>query len=325
MKTEHFFQRMSDGIEVAVTRWIPDAVGRPRAIVQISHGMVEHVLRYEEYARALTEHGFMVSAHDHRGHGMTAEHAVELGTGQFGVFAERDGFTRVVDDLDEVILRAEHDYPGIAVILFGHSFGSFVAQSYIERYASHSAGCILCGSAGPRRLLTAAGRCVATVVCACRGRTHRSPFLQKLAFGSYCARIPDAVTGFEWLTRDLAYIKKYADDPWCGFLPSAGFFYDMLDGLCRIHARRAIRAIPHHLPVLLISGGEDPVGSYGQTVTALAALYKSIGMKDVTSTIYAGARHELLNETNRADIMRDTIQWLERVTRRADGNTAAGC
>src|SRR5574344_594534 len=134
MKTEHFFQTMSDGTEIAVNRWIPD--GEIKGIVQLSHGMTEHSLRYDTFGKILAQEGFVFNAHDHRGHGKTAERAEEKGTGTFGYLADKNGFEKVVEDLHEVIEQAKKEYPGKRVMLIGHSFGSFVAQSFIEKYGN---------------------------------------------------------------------------------------------------------------------------------------------------------------------------------------------
>lgn len=310
MRKEHFFQKMSDDLEVSVYRFFPDENIKPKAIVQLSHGMVEHVMRYEEFAKALTDAGYIFSAHDHRGHGSTAEHAVEKGVGDFGVLAEKDGFNRVVDDVDEIILRASHDFPGLKVVLFGHSFGSFVSQSYIEKYASHISACILCGTRGPKPLEVVSGKILCQIVCKIYGRKHISKFINYITFGANNRRIKNPKTGSDWLTRDENVVKSYKHDKWCTFTPTAGFYEDMLYGLSQIHKKEFLSAIPKNLPVFLIAGDADPVGDYGKTVQLLYNIYKDNNMEDVTLKLYQDARHELLNEINKSEVTKDILNWI---------------
>lgn len=308
MHVEDFFQTMSDGIEIAVTRWVPS--GAIKGIVILSHGMVEHVLRYDRLGNVLAENGWILHAHDHRGHGRTAEKAVANGSGMFGMLAKKHGFERVVDDVREVLQKAKADFPGKKVILLGHSFGSFVAQSFIETYPAYIDGCILCGTAGPRKTLVAAGNALAHVIALFRGKKYCSPFLKKMAFGAYTKRISDAVNGQEWLSRDKAAVQLYIDDKWCGFNPTASFYCDMMHGLAKIHSGVNMKRIPVNLPLLIIYGDDDPVGDYGKTVQQLCVIYRKNGMTNVTVKEYADARHELFNEINKAEVEADVLMWL---------------
>ena len=313
MHTEDFFQTMSDGIEVAVTRWIPSGV--VKGIVQLSHGMVEHVLRYDRIGSILAENGWILSAHDHRGHGRTAERAEQRENGMFGFLAKKDGFERVTDDVREVIQKAKADYPGKKVVLLGHSFGSFVAQSFIETYADYIDGCILCGTAGPRFPLVLWGSAVVVhLVAFFRGKKSHSPFLRKMAFGSYVKHIPDAVHGQEWLSRDEEAVQLYIGDKWCGFNPTSSFYCDLVHGLRKIHKGTNIKKIPRDIPLLIIYGSEDPVSNYGKTVQQLYSAYRKNGMVNITIKEYAGARHELFNEINKTEIETDMLMWLNSIS-----------
>ena len=312
METESFFQRMKDGTEISVNRWIPDGNKPVKGIIQLSHGMAEHAMRYDRFGCILAENGYILNAHDFRGHGRTAQRAVQNGTGKFGILADQNGFSKIVDDLDEVILKVKKDFPGKRLILFGHSFGSFVAQAYIENYASQICGCILCGTAGPRPGFIAIGKCVADCVCAFRGRMHYSEILRKFSFSSYCNRISDVVNGQEWLSRDSDSVKIYLNDAWCGFLPSAGFYQDMTGGLKMIHKVKNMKKIPENLPLFVICGSDDPVGGYTKSVKKLVRCYSKYGIKSVILKIYPGARHELLNETNRDEVISDILLWIDK-------------
>ena len=280
---------MSDGTRVSVSRQVPR--GRIRALVQFCHGMAEHSARYDRLGSILAEHGYVFSIYDQRGHGKTAEYAAERKTGMFGSLADKDGFRRAVDDLYEITERLLADFPGRAVMLIGHSFGSFVAQSFIERYGSSVDACVLCGTAGPRLLLSHSGRLLVSAVSLCCGRTYRSRFVEKMTFGSCNSRIEHPCREHDWLSRDASAVEAYEKDPWCGFTPTTGFFHDLLDGLCTIHTAGNIKRIPHALPVLLMCGDADPIGAYGTSVLKLYRTYKTAGMGSVGLIVYPGARH----------------------------------
>lgn len=306
--TNSFFQTMSDGAAISVNRWIPE--GEIKAVIQMSHGMVEHSLRYDTLGSILAEQGFIFQAHDHRGHGKTAQYAEKDGTGMFGYFADKNGFDRVVDDIEEVLQKAKTDFPGKKVFLLGHSFGSFAAQAFCEKYGNEIEGCLICGSAGPRKALLFQARLVSQIIGFFYGKKHTTYLLDKMAFGAYNKRIPDSKTNHDWLSRDPVSVGMYESDDWCGFVPTVGFFQDMFKGLSQIHKSDAMKKIPSGLPVLIMYGTDDPVGGYGKTIHELAEIYKANGMKDVTEKAYEGARHELLNETNRDEVTRDIISWV---------------
>ena len=299
---------MSDGKEVFVTRWIPD--GEVRGIVQLSHGMIEHALRYDRLGSVLAENGFVLNAHDVRGHGKTAERAEENRSGMFGFLADKNGFTRVTEDVREVLEKAKADFPGKKTVLLGHSFGSFIAQDFIETYAELIDGCILCGTAGPSFALAAFGNIVAHVIAFFKGKTCASPFLKQTAFGAYTKKIPDSVNGQEWLSRDKDAVARYIGDTYCSFNPTASFYCDLTSGLMKIHKSANIRKIPSDLPILIIYGSADPVGGYGKTIEKLCAIYRENGAKNLIVKKYEGARHELFNEINKAEVEDDVLSWL---------------
>jgi alpha-beta hydrolase superfamily lysophospholipase len=294
---------MSDGAKIVLRAWLPE--GEAAALIVICHGMIEHAARYDYAARAFAAAGYAVFAHDQRGHGETA------GTlDAAGYICDGDGFSRVVLDAKEIVAYAKTLFPGKKVALLGHSFGSFVVQGFAERFGDEIDAAMLSGTAGPRRAFAAAGLACVKIVEAFKGAKHRSPFLMKLTFGSYNARIPDAAGPFAWISRDGEAVKKRDADPWCTFIPTAAFFRALTSGLYRIHEKSAMAAIPRELPILLFSGDADPVGGYGKTVSALAERYRANGMGAVTLRLYPGGRHEMLQETNRDEVIADIIAWL---------------
>lgn len=311
MKTDSFSLTASDGVALAVHRWLPD--GKPAGVLQISHGMAEYARRYDRLAEEAVKAGMAVFAADHRGHGETAGTLDRL-----GYLANRDGFERVMEDQHELTVHVQGLFPGLPVVLFGHSFGSFVSQMYIERYGELLAGCVLSGTRGPDPLTVAGGRLMAGLVCLLRGKKLPSPFLTALSFGSYNARIPDAKSPNSWLSRDEGEVERYDASPWTGFTCTSGFYKDLMHGLSRIHRSASIRGIPRDLPILIMSGTDDPVGAYGKTVARLAEIYRSAGMERVSLKLYEGGRHEMLNETNGAEVAADVLAWIASMGKPAD-------
>src|SRR5574344_2211072 len=309
MKHDAITKKMSDGCDIVINRWIPD--GEVKGVVELSHGMAEYAARYMHFGTLLADNGIAFIAEDHRGHGATAALAEKNGTGKFGYLADKDGFYRVVEDLHEEALWIKSEYPGKKLILFGHSFGSFLAQAFCEKYASCIDGCILCGTAGPREGLVHFARFLASFIKLFTGGKHVSLALNAMAFGSNNAHQKNPRTDFDWLSRDNENVDKYIADKWCGFPCTVGFFRDMFNGLCCIHTKKNMAAIPQALPMHIICGSEDPVGTYGKTVTNLYHIYQKNGIKEVDLKLYEGGRHELLNEINRSEIEQDLLTWIE--------------
>ena len=310
MQARTFLQTMKDGTEISVTRWIPDDEEKIKGLIQFSHGMMEHSLRYDKIGSILAENGFVFSAHDHRGHGKTAYTAEQKGTGMFGKLADKDGFNIVTEDLKEIIEKLKEDFPNKDVILAGHSFGSFVAQNFMERYGSEISGCILCGSAGPRKAAVGFCRIITALAILFRGGNYRSSFIRNLTFTGYNKKIPEVITGIEWLSRNPQNIDLYLKDAWCGGTACLSFYRDLTAGLAQIHKNASMQKIPKSLPVFIISGEDDPVGGYGKTVKKLKEIYLKNGMTKVELKLYPLDRHEIFNEEDGEIALSDVINWI---------------
>ena len=297
------FQTMSDGASLAVYTWLPEQ--QPKAVLHIVHGMAEHALRYDDFAKTACKRGFAVVASDHRGHGKTGSKS-----GLMGYLADGDGFRRVVEDQKEINAEIQKQYPALPAIIIGHSFGSFVTQEYIERYGTTVKAAVLIGSAGPNPSVSVASL-LASLNCVFKGRKSVAKFMNALVFGSYNNKIKNPHTAFDWLSRDATEVKKYIDDEYCGFVCTAGFFQDFIRGLKRLHTQEALKGIPADLPVLITAGSEDPVSNGGKTLKNLYRIYQDIGMQDVTLKLYENGRHEILNETNKEEVKADILGWIE--------------
>ncbi len=310
MSRESFIQIMKDGTKIAVNRWIPQDKNNIKAVIFLSHGMQEYALRYDEFGNFLSQNGFVFSAHDHRGHGQTSVIAQNEGTGLYGHLADKDGYQKVTSDLFEVFTKLKNDYPDKKIILYGHSFGSFIAQNFIETYGDKIQGCILTGSSG-RQSTSAAAKVIAGFACLF-GKRRKSELIQNIAFAPNNKRIKNPVTKLDWLSANPENVKNYIADPFCGGVSTVAFFYDLSSLLCKIHKKSSIRKIPSSLPVLLASGEDDPICAYGKTLRALQNEYKSNGINDCELHLYKGDRHEIFFENDYKMIFDDLLDWINR-------------
>lgn len=300
--------KADDGLEIFYRVWRPEADDKICGIVHILHGMAEHSGRYEDFARALTDAGYVVYAQDHRGHGMTAEHDHM----PYGFFAEQDGWKRIMEDshlLDEHILDEQSDE--LPFFLVGHSMGSFLARSVMVGHADLFSGVIVMGSGCAKPLVGRFGRWLAERHIKKYGARTPDAELEKLSFSSYLKHIPSPRTPNDWLSRDPEEVDRYQRDPQCGFTCTTSFFRDLLDGLAFANAPANAEKLPDDLPVLLISGSEDPVGDWSKGVRKVYELYREAGLSDLSLKLVEGARHELLHETDREETTRFLLDWME--------------
>lgn len=301
MKTESWMT-MSDGVDVYVNKWEPDNK-KPQAIVQLSHGMVEHIGRYDEFATYLMNQRIIVYGNDHRGHGKTGENQ-----GQLGYLADQDGFNRTTEDLYEISKQIKSEHPHLPLFLFSHSMGSFLARKYIQTYSTAINGVIFSGTGYFDPLTTQTAKGIARLLPA----RDQSEFMNFLAFGSYNKRITNQITPFDWLTRDQAAVEKYMADPHTGYIPTARFFYDLMDGLGDIHSRKKNQAIRPDLPMFFISGDADPVGHYAKGIWKTAHHYDRLGIENIKVMLFADGRHELLSELNKKEVFEVILDWINR-------------
>lgn len=308
MRHETLQIRADDGTVLSVEQWLPE--GEPTAIIHVLHGMAEHAARYEGLARALTAHGWAVRADDHRGHGRTIGSAgAGASRGVRGHFADADGWERVVADQRALLDAEQAAFPGAPIMLLGHSLGSIIARDVAVRWGGEIAALVLSGAPGSAGLLGRAGLALARREAA-KDPSAPSPLLTKLSIGGYNRAFRPNRTDSDWLSRDEAVVDAYEADPLCGFTCTSGFFRDMLTGLARVTSPRVLAGLPTGLPVLVTAGGADPVAADGRATLAIGATIQAAGVADVTCTVHPGARHEIFQETNREQIIADTIGWI---------------
>ncbi|MGW0737932.1 alpha/beta fold hydrolase [Streptomyces sp. NPDC002851] len=298
-----------DGVQIVTYTWLPaNASGRPRAWVQIAHGAAEHALRYDRFARHLTAAGYGVLASDHRGHGATAR-----ATGGYGVTGAdiEDSWRAIVDDLKVIGDQARALQPDVPLVLLGHSLGSMLARDFAQEYGDALEGLILSGtfrSLPGAETETSMARLEREL--AADGRTALSDYIPEL-FASFNDPYPHR-TGFEWLSRDPAEVDAYVADERCGFPFSAGLALDWVRNVRKINDPRNLARIPADLPVHIAVGTEDPCNQRMTLVYELLEDLRYAGVRDLTWKGYEGARHEILNETNRDEVQADLTAWLDK-------------
>jgi alpha-beta hydrolase superfamily lysophospholipase len=301
-----------DGARLFLRRWIP--AGKPLGALHIVHGMAEYGQRYERLARRLTGEGFEVWAADMRGHGKTADPAVnDPGKGGLlGHCGDRDAHRRAVEDIEEINIRIKKRLPEQPLFLMGHSWGSFLVQSTIEEYGARISGCVLSGTRGPDGFKIRMAPALLTAIAALKGCRKKSELAFALGDKPYNRPFRPNRTPFDWLSRDDKEVDKYVADPLCGMRCSSGFYRDLVILLNRIHQPEQMERIRRDLPVYVFAGSADPVGDMGTSPTALVEVYRSLKIQDLEFVLYPDARHETLNETNRDEVIGDLIAWLKK-------------
>ena len=301
MQTTEHWHTASDGKRIFFSRHLPESP--PRAVVHIAHGVAEHGARYARVAEVLSRAGYAVYVDDHRGHGRTAATVEER-----GVF--EGGAARVLADLVELLALEKREHPGRPLVLFGHSMGSFFAQALAGTHGAELQGLVLSASTGKPPPIAAVGRLLAQVERFRLGAHGRSALIRALAFDAFNKPFGTR-TRFEWLSRDTAEVDRYVADPLCGFDASVALWQDVLE-LVSQNARPEHQArIPRDLPIYVFAGSEDMASERTKGLQQLLGAYRVQGLRDVTHRFYEGGRHEMLNETNRDEVHRDLVAWLD--------------
>lgn len=302
-KTE-FFIPSSDGVSrLHCVCWEPE---RTQAVLQIAHGMMEHILRYEEFAGYLADHGVAVIGHDHLGHGQSCDQE------HLGFFAKERGDVCVVKDMERVQLVMKKGYPKLPYFMMGHSMGSFVLRRYLTIYGSRADGAILMGTGNQPYPVILAGSCLAKVIGKVKGERYRSRLMQEVVLGSYNRKFSPNRTTSDWLSRDSEMVYQYQKDPLCTFLFTNSAYRDLFHLLSELKNKHYQTRIPKELPVFLVSGDKDPVGNFGNGVRQVYRQFQNLGIQDVTLRLYPDARHEILNEINRKEVYADIWNWMQK-------------
>lgn len=318
MKTTTLTYSSRDGRStVRALLWEPATVAAgseaPRGLVQLVHGMSEHVERYAGFAAYLCEQGFAVCANDHVGHGKTASAAADLG--HMPLEAGEDVLIADVHKLRQVALevlskQADMRTSNIPYVIFGHSMGSFITRVYLTRHALGIRAAVLCGTGQQPRALSGAGKALTRVLARARGERFVSKLVDSLGAGAYGKQIEGAKTDVDWIATDPEVVAEYQRDPFCGQPFTVGAYHTLLNLVSDATDVRLARGIPHGLPLLFIAGSDDPVGECGAGVDRAVAMYRKAGIEQVDEKLYLGARHEILNEPIKDEVHADVLAWL---------------
>ena len=283
---------------------LPD--GEPKAIVQIAHGIAEHIDRYRPFMSFLAENGYLAVGNDHLGHGKTLRNSSEQ-----GFFAESNGWDYVVADMDTLHDLMKKDWPKIPYVFFGHSMGSFLTRTYLIKHPDKYDAAIISGTGHQARAMVLGGYAAASFFVWKDGAHTVGTKLNDIAFGSYNKGYENPRTIYDWLSRDPAVPDAYAADPLCGFVATNGLFRDMMGGIKYITDPKNIKTMNKKPPVYFMSGDADPVGENGKGVTNAYKAFCKAGLHDVTIRLYPDGRHEMLNETNKEQVYQDILSWLK--------------
>ena len=304
IRTTHFhYPSARDGCSIHALEWAPE--GPPRGIVHLVPGISEHIGRYDETARFLAEHGFLVCGEDHLGHGRTVT------DGSYGFFAPENGWTLAARDVRALRKLEGARHPNLPYFLLGHSMGSFLTRTYLILWPGTVSGAVLMGTGQEPAPLVALGKRISALECRRLGPRGVSPLVHTLSLGAYNRRFRPSRTPSDWLSRDPAEVDAFLADPLCQSRPTVSLFRDMMGGLQLIARRDQLARMDPSVPVCFLSGQEDPVGGMGRGVEQVVRMFQDAGCRDLSLHLYPGARHELFHEQNRREVWADLLDWLE--------------
>lgn len=307
MLTSNFTFLSNDGITaVHAVKWVPET-GEYKAILQISHGMVEYIERYQAFAEFLTTKGYMVVGHDHIGHGQSLSSPENL-----GYFCEGAPSDILIEDMHKLRSLIQEENPDVPYFMLGHSMGSFMLRKYLAFHGDKLRGAVIMGTGFIPENMTSLALMLTRFIAKIRGQKHRSKLIESLAFGADCKNFD--MTGKKpedsWLTKDVEIVKAYYDDPKCGYMFTVNGYTGLFEAVnFSCNTENAAR-LPKKLPLFIVSGAQDPVGGLGKGVKAVYDMYKETGMFDLTYKLYENDRHEILNETDRQSVFEDILAWM---------------
>lgn len=304
MKEEFKFASCT-GKKLYAVKWYNEEIQEYRGIIQLVHGMQEHIQRYEEFAQILADCGYIVVGHDHLGHGKSVKKEEE-----FGYFDKKDGWNKLAQDIHLLQNKIQKQYPDLPYVVMGHSMGSLLVRTYVTKYQDKIDGIILSGTSGQKRGLLA-GRIITRLTILLRGEKYRSRLLEYLITGSFNKKFSPTKTKADWTTRDYEQVDKYIKDPLCGKNFTAKAYLDLLQGTSYLSKQRNIKNTPK-IPILLFSGDKDPVGEQSKGVIRVYRMLQKTGNEKVRIRLFKDGRHEMLNEINKQEVIYFILDWLEK-------------
>lgn len=303
-KKESSFESNTGMGKIHYEIWVPE--DKPAAVIQIAHGMAEHIGRYRDFAEYLNENGFAVIMNDHAGHGKSIRN--EKNKGHFG---NKNGWTNVIKDMKVLHDLAVNEFPDVPMILMGHSMGSFLSRLYAVLYPKDYIIYIFSGTAGKNNLL-GFGKLVAITARRLKGALKTNALLQWLSVGSNNKRIKNAELN-AWLTSEKDIVAVYNEDPLCGFALTPEAMLDLIRGMEAVTGIKWARKVPD-VPIYILYGEQDPVGNYGKGPSQVKTWLEETGHHDIECKAYQEGRHEMLNESNRMEVYKNLVEFLKRKT-----------
>ena len=292
--------------------WRPE--GEIKGVIQIIHGMTEYAARYTPFAEFLNAHGYLVCAEDHLGHGKSVKSENEL-----GYFNKQRSTQIVIDDIRALQLAVKKQTEGKPYFVLGHSMGSFFCRKYISLYGKDFDGAVIMGTGFKDVFTLEFALAFVRMNALFFGWHHRSKLIKKLAFGSYNKKFMPYKTDNDWLSADRSNVTAYNADPLCGFAFTNNGYNILFNIIKQACSHKTIESVPKDLPVYFVAGASDPVGSYGKGVKKAKKKFDEADIKDVSITLYEGARHEILNDVCKEDVMRDVLSFFEKHSGEANG------
>lgn len=308
-KKEYFTFLSSDKkTKIHGVTWTPES-GEYTAVLQICHGMTEYVERYQEFAAYMTEHGYLVVGHDHLGHGDSVRSRED-----WGYIADERGEQYMIADIHKVRKITQKENPGLPYFILGHSMGSYLLRKYITRYGGGLSGAIIVGTGSVPDVVLKTGMRTAECIALLKGWRHRSRLMEKLFFSGSFRKFSMGSEDPEnnWLTKDVSRIEKYYGEPRCSFHFTLNGFYNVMKVVSFDNQMKYMNRIPKDLPIVLLSGENDPVGDLGRGVKRVEKQLRKAGIQDLYCKLYANDRHEILNETDRDVVYGDILAWCEK-------------
>jgi len=304
VKNNFTFPSVTGFVNINSRSWVPDDSSTIKGVIQIAHGMAEHIDRYDDFATFLANNGYAVFANDHIGHGKSINNIDEL-----GYFSEHNfAGEAFVDDCKQLQDIAVKQYPNLPYILFGHSMGSFIARKFTAKYGNTLTAVIYCGTA-PKNAMAPIAIKLAERAVKTKGEFYRSEKINNLSFKGFNKKF-DNRTAYDWISTRNDIVDKFIDDEKCGFIFTALGFRDLFTLLDSVSHTSWYESVPTSLPIFAIYGGMDPVGAYGKGVKKIVDKLRSTG-HNVTDKLYPNCRHELLNETNNKEVYADVLEWID--------------
>ena len=294
----------SDGVNDIAAHVFSPEEGKIRGVLQIVHGMSEYFMRYKPLCEFLTGYGFAVCGNDHLGHGETAQSEDEL-----GFFAESDGVDIIASDVNSLSSIIKERFPSAPHVLLGHSMGSLIARYCVAIYPDITDSLIIMGTVGPDSPARLA-RLASGINERLFGSYNRSAFIKAVAFGSYTSSFPKEEGGLAWLSGDESVRKAYEEDPRSGFTFTARGYYDLFDVLARVSTKKWAESIEKTLPILIVSGRQDPCGDFGRGVCKVCEMLIAAGVENTRIRIYPHSRHEILNDVEKDEVYADILSWM---------------